>query len=600
MRSSRCARCGRWIAHVEGPQLTLFWHFCVCCPCAQDALLLVLRRTCAYIDHVEGLRPAAGFAAAQASRDCLAAVRMAIVARQGSAVGLADPASVSASASAGTEGAPQGGGAGGGGADGGEQLPGSQDGDSDGAPPPPPPPSWEPDDEPAAPNVDTWGRGAVPSVAPPPPAAAAELSATTSAHVGTGASARAYTSSPSVLSAGGDRAGSTYAASERGTGRGTPAASKGRRGSLAAAKAEVQAHAAAAAAVAAHRPKAQQLSVEDQEREQRLRDEIEQRRAAEELKRQQAEKDAAEVARIDTLQKELRGQDYIYDHNGEVVVMAARDPDRLPAFSVGPKVSVHSGTAGAGDLPGRAGGRSPRKGGRGGTMRRTAGATGGTRGAGSGSPTPVVLIQNATAGQPSLMETMTVARGVTLKEGSSAKPGPPVAGAEGHMSRREYERMMGVSGGAGGAMVQRQHGQSFGSGSARRAGNAGPLASVPDVAPAPLEPRPPPAAAAAPQPLPDVNDELVRAPDWGQNVPVRDRPYRPAPNPPKVTPQERERVTGKTSVPRERPGVAHRAMGSAVAAPAGHGFVPATLPHPAELAPSPQATNRTLLAPMRG
>ena len=75
------------------------------------------------------------------------------------------------------------------------------------------------------------------------------------------------------------------------------------------------------------------LTGEALEKEQRLRDEIESRRAVQQMQRLQLQKDQQELRQLDKLQKSMRSRDYGYDHNGELVVVQKLDPDRMPGFA---------------------------------------------------------------------------------------------------------------------------------------------------------------------------------------------------------------------------------------------------------------------------
>ena len=55
----------------------------------------------------------------------------------------------------------------------------------------------------------------------------------------------------------------------------------------------------------------------------------------------------------------------------------------------------------------------------------------------------VDFIQQAQGGQPSVMQTMQVAMGVTLREGGGVKPGPKKVSTKEHMSRNDYMALVG-------------------------------------------------------------------------------------------------------------------------------------------------------------
>ena len=82
------------------------------------------------------------------------------------------------------------------------------------------------------------------------------------------------------------------------------------------------------------------MTPEEMERERRLREEIESRRAAQELQKLQVQKDQYELRKLESLQKSLRGRDYGYDHNGELVLVNKLDPDKMPSFAQTMKVKV--------------------------------------------------------------------------------------------------------------------------------------------------------------------------------------------------------------------------------------------------------------------
>ncbi|KXZ45920.1 hypothetical protein GPECTOR_49g504 [Gonium pectorale] len=72
------------------------------------------------------------------------------------------------------------------------------------------------------------------------------------------------------------------------------------------------------------------LTPEQEHLEEQLRQELAQRRLQEEMSRRLEAKDAEERAKLTSLRKELKGKDYTYDHKGEVVILNEFDPDRTP------------------------------------------------------------------------------------------------------------------------------------------------------------------------------------------------------------------------------------------------------------------------------
>lgn len=168
--------------------------------------------------------------------------------------------------------------------------------------------SWEPDDEPIPGEVDAWARGAVPArrrekTPIPEPKAAANRQ--------TLPYRTASKSGASVKSGGVDKP----VVGRQSTSLPTTKEPKGKTQKA-------------------------KLSPEEAEREQRLRDEIASRKAVQEMQRLQIEKDKEELKQLELLQKELRGKEYGYDHNGQVVVLNKLDPEKLPAYAVGLRVNV--------------------------------------------------------------------------------------------------------------------------------------------------------------------------------------------------------------------------------------------------------------------
>lgn len=173
-----------------------------------------------------------------------------------------------------------------------------------------------------------------------------------------------------------------------------------------------------------------------------LRAELNQRKAAAELSRALAVKDAEERARIATLRKELKGRDYGYDHKGAVVPLSDFDPDRTPLESLsGPAYAVKLPPPP--DAP-----RSP-------SPKRTAKPQGSTSGSGSADTASMTPAEKRKAQerallndfkkapsktQPSSMDIMAPCTGVTLRQGSSAKSGPQMAPDAQGMTPEAFKR----------------------------------------------------------------------------------------------------------------------------------------------------------------
>lgn len=167
--------------------------------------------------------------------------------------------------------------------------------------------------------------------------------------------------------------------------------------------------------------------------EQRLRDELEARKNAQEVLRQAEANDVEEKKRLQALQQELRGKEYGYDQSGQVVVLNRLDPDRLPPSSVSLKFRfsdrVKPDEAAGGAAMGLANSKR--------------------QGAGEVSPTkkqtdlvkeakPVPeFLKKTKSGLPSMMESMKIVPGVTIREGDLVKAGPKTDTTAG-MTRQSY------------------------------------------------------------------------------------------------------------------------------------------------------------------
>lgn len=344
--------------------------------------------------------------------------------------------------------------------------------------------SWEPDDEPVPGPVDAWARGAV-KARTRQKTPAQEVAKSTLPHKqATGTMLQRNTSrigGASIKSLG-DNKKSTVAVSTR----------------------ELP------------KPKVMRakLSREAAEREQRLKEEIESRRAVQEMQRLQLEKDKEELRQLENLQKELRGKDYGYDHKGQVVVLNKLDPERLPAFAVGLRVNVFEQQDSFEDEIGDRAKNNKSLGGR--------------------KLNEVDFIEQEKSGQPSVMETMQVAMGVTLREGGGAKAGPPLMASKQNMSRKDFMNLVGR--------------QEEKAGHSRKSEEAGGWGFENALAVQPSAER---------SVLPDPNLAILSAPDWGVNPPsaMKERPYVPATHIPKPKPTALECSVGKgvSRYPRTRP-----------------------------------------------
>ncbi|EFJ39983.1 hypothetical protein VOLCADRAFT_100280 [Volvox carteri f. nagariensis] len=204
------------------------------------------------------------------------------------------------------------------------------------------------------------------------------------------------------------------------------------------------------------------LTPEQEHLEEQLRQELQQRKTQEEMSRRLEQRDTEERLKLASLRKELKGKDYTYDHKGEVVIINEFDPDRSPLEALsGPayKVAVAAGNEEA------ARALSPkRRGAQRTTSSRSAATTGGDGGeggAGGGighgarttlSPTELrkerdrrlandyKKVQPRT--QPSALETLMPAGGVTLRGAGGASKSGPVRPAPAGITREAYAKQV--------------------------------------------------------------------------------------------------------------------------------------------------------------
>lgn len=219
----------------------------------------------------------------------------------------------------------------------------------------------------------------------------------------------------------------------------------------------------------------QKMTPEEMERERRLREEIESRRAAQELQKLQVQKDQYELRKLESLQKSLRGRDYGYDHNGELVLVTKLDPDKMPSFAQTMKVKVIDQRETAEEA-------SARK-----VQNLKVKRLGGVD----------YVHPEHSQQQASALEAMKMSRGVTLRHGASAKVGPPLLSSQ-DMSKRDYMDLVAANSTASG-----RAGSAIAASKARV--HAQQVVTV------------------------DPNQALLAAKDWGVNPPsaMKLKPYQP-------------------------------------------------------------------------
>ena len=399
--------------------------------------------------------------------------------------------------------------------------------------------NWDADLEPTAAPCDAWARGAVPTLRPNT-AATTATEEPARMQAPSGVQDGHPTGASGVSGAGRGKEGEGR---RDGDGEGGPSPRAGGRqaaGDAGQAGAESGAEAESAGGLLPGRTAplgraTKRLTTSELELEQRLREEIEARKAQGEAARRAAQKDREEEESLATLQKELRGKDYGYDHGGKVVVFSRVDPDKLPAQSVGARAAVRvDGTlAAAEEAAGGAKKVGKRPVGKEAPAKGEPGTTARQKMEGHGPD----FLQQVSETQPDITETLKVASGVTLREGGMVKSGPKHDSSfGGHMTKKDYLSMMGKGGQfeesfqADGEMDvggDGEKGSEAGDEAARLRGEAGdgqsaarapsPSAELPDwvadgvAIPAVAEP-------VARAESPDINLMLTAAADWGQNT----------------------------------------------------------------------------------
>ena len=224
------------------------------------------------------------------------------------------------------------------------------------------------------------------------------------------------------------------------------------------------------------------ISPELEEAEQRLREEIETRREVQKMHKLQLQKDQEELKELETLQRQLRGKDYGYDHKGKVVVMQKLDPEKLPgSYAVGMRVKVTDDRED--------------------DIRQETSSTKMDATHGVKKLNRVDYIKPEKRGQPSLMDTLNVSMGVTFREGAGAKAGAPLSSTAQKMSREDFMELVN----------RQQMGASTMSRKSTLAARTAPGSKQQRIV------------------QPDPNLELLSAGDWGVNPPsaMRERPYVP-------------------------------------------------------------------------
>ncbi|KAG2431134.1 hypothetical protein HXX76_009664 [Chlamydomonas incerta] len=322
--------------------------------------------------------------------------------------------------------------------------------------------SWEPERAPDPCSLDSWLRSALPEAAPPPASSSGRDSYIMQQFLSKAPSIRRSMSGRSAGSQalegeGAEGGGGGRGAGGAGNGPGTPErhARMSGMGRLAGVSTRSMLHAGASRRHVTKLDTTKRLTVEQEQLEEQLRQELQQRKTQEEMSRRLDAKDAEERAKLASLRKELKGKDYTYDHKGEVVILNEFDPDRTPLEALsGPGFKVAGPSGDAGDAS-RA--LSPKK--RGQSMRShstrsmaaaEAAAAAAARANSQMSPTEMRRERDRRLAsdfkkvppktQPSAMETLAPAGGVTLRGTGGATKSGPVRPAQGGLTREAYAK----------------------------------------------------------------------------------------------------------------------------------------------------------------
>ncbi|KAG2448040.1 hypothetical protein HYH02_007067 [Chlamydomonas schloesseri] len=318
--------------------------------------------------------------------------------------------------------------------------------------------SWEPEQAPEPCSLDSWLRSALPEAAPPAPSSSGRDSYIMQQFLLKAPSVRRSTSGRSTGSQAADGEGA-----EGGGGGGKGPATPERHarmstmGRMASVSTRSMLHATASRRHVTKLDTTKRLTAEQEQLEEQLRQELQQRKTQEEMSRRLEAKDAEERSKLSALRKELKGKDYTYDHKGEVVILNEFDPDRTPLEGLyGPAFKVAGPSGDGADAnralsPKRRGGQSMRST----TMRNQAAAEAAAAAAARAnnqmSPTEMrrerdrrlasdyKKVQPRT--QPSALDTLNPAGGVTLRgAGGASKSGPARPAQAGGLTREAYAK----------------------------------------------------------------------------------------------------------------------------------------------------------------
>ncbi|GIL86582.1 hypothetical protein Vretifemale_14827, partial [Volvox reticuliferus] len=202
------------------------------------------------------------------------------------------------------------------------------------------------------------------------------------------------------------------------------------------------------------------LTPEQEHLEEQLRQELQQRKTQEEMSRRLEQRDAEERSKLASLRKELKGKDYTYDHKGEVVILNEFDPERTPLEALsgpgykvaGPEEAVRAASpkrrTAQRNLSSRSAASATTGGGTG------DGAIGSANGAAARTLSPTEMRKErdrrlandfkkiTPRTQPSALETLMPAGGVTLRGAGGATKSGPMRPAPAGITREAYAKQV--------------------------------------------------------------------------------------------------------------------------------------------------------------
>ncbi|GLI67668.1 hypothetical protein VaNZ11_011829 [Volvox africanus] len=199
------------------------------------------------------------------------------------------------------------------------------------------------------------------------------------------------------------------------------------------------------------------LTPEQEHLEEQLRQELQQRKTQEEMSRRLEQRDAEERSKLASLRKELKGKDYTYDHKGEVVILNEFDPERTPLEALsgpgykvaGPEEAIRAASPKRRTAQRNLSSRSA-------ASAATAGGTGdgSANGAATRTLSPTEMRKErdrrlandfkkiTPRTQPSALETLMPAGGVTLRGAGGATKSGPLRPAMAGITREAYAKQV--------------------------------------------------------------------------------------------------------------------------------------------------------------